>query len=354
MTEFTIQEWTIDGDEAHAQLRGTAPDGTTFAATVSRSHDAPGWTIEGREGEVYDSPNHAIQHLEEESLEAHEALDDLTNSDDDALTVAAKNAGQQPAALFNSPAAEAHLFPYRHDARSTNRLVKRYFPHQDTDIVKRRDGEWVIQLTPIMPATELTTVKYLSSRDLEELQARDKASLCGTSPAARALKGTRIQEHPPKPYGEQAPFLTLTLKNETTGDIWTHAIGQQDASALSEWWAEQSEYQRQDLPYEVEETVSRIVAAYAEHDNEDDPRMLRPATEKEIHAYLMKQSGVVNVYSDGAVVRCSRLSDSGHGLLTWEHSRLDQWTVTIEGGHTWLRGPNNLGWIITNEAVSTK
>ena len=354
MTEFTIQEWTIDGDEAHAQLRGTAPDGTTFAATVSRSHDAPGWTIEGREGEVYDSPNHAIQHLEEESLEAHEALDDLTNSDDDALTVAAKNAGQQPAALFNSPAAEAHLFPYHYAARSANRLVKRYFPHQYTDIIKRREGKWVIQLTPIMPATELTTVKYLSSRDLEALQARDRASLCGTSPAARALKSTHIQEHPPKPYGEQSPFLTLTVKNETTGDIWTHAISQQDGSALSEWWADQSEYQRQDLPYEVEETVSRIVAAYAESENQDDPRMVRPATEQEIKAYLITQDGVGHVFLDGPFVRCQRFSDSGHSLITWVHSQAHEWTVTIEGGHTWLRGPNNLGWIITNRTTSTK
>ena len=74
------------------------------------------------------------------------------------------------------------------------------------------------------------------------------------------------------PHGGQEPFLTLTLKNETTGDEWTHPIGQRDASAMSEWWADQSDYQRQDLPCELEETARRIVAVYAESENENNPR----------------------------------------------------------------------------------
>ena len=348
MIEYTIQGWTIDGDEAHAHVGGTDPDGTTYAATVSRAHDAPGWTIEGREGEVYDTPNQALQHLEEESLDRQDALDDLNDGEDDPTTVAENNPPQQPHSLFQAPSTQAHIFPSRWDARTANRLIKYFYPKQYTEIEKRKEREWIIQLTPIMPATELTTVKYLSTRDLEELQCWNRAALDAK------YGGTPLVKEPSRPYGGQQPFFTLILKNETTGDLWTHPIGQQDASALSEWWADQSEYQRQDLPYEVEEMVSRIVAAYAEHENEDDPRMLRPATEDEIHAYLMTQSGVISVYADGPFVRCSRLSDSGRGVITWVHSRLDQWTVTIEGGHTWLRGPNNLGWIITNQAVSAK
>ena len=152
-----------------------------------------------------------------------------------------------------------------------------------------------------------------------------------------------------KPYGGQAPFLTLTLKNETTGDEWIHPIGQQDASALSEWFADQSDYQRQDLPYELEELASRIVAGYAESENNPDPRPIRPATLDDIRAYLITQSGILNVETDGLNVRCSQLSESGRDLLHWTHSRLEHWTVTSEGGHTWLRGPNGLGWIIKNE-----
>ena len=243
MTEYSIEGWTIDGDEAHAHLRGTDPDSTTHYTTLSRAHDAPGWMIEGRDEEVYDTPNQALEQLESES------------------------------------------------------------PDDDDD-----------------------------------------------------ENGAGVAKEPTRPYGDQAPFLTLTLTNETTGDVWTHPIGQHDASALSEWWTDQSEYQRQDLPYEVEETVSRIVAAYAEHENEDDPRSLRPATADEIRAYLIAQSGTVAVDIDenDRRVHCQRFSEKGRCLEWWVHSHADEWTVTIEGSHTWLRGPNNLGWIITNEAVSTK
>ena len=349
MIEYTIQGWTIDGDEAHAHAIGKKESGEHVEElTLSRAHDAPGWMIDGREGEVYDTPNQALEHLEQNSLEGDECLDALQDGEDDALTIAENNTAKPHHTLFQATSREAHIFPSRWDARAAKRLITQFYPKQFTEIDKWKDHEWIIHLTPIMPATELTMVKYLSTADLNELRARNQAQL------TEQYDGAGIMKESIRPYGGQAPFLTLTLKNEMTGDLWIHPIGQQDASALSEWFADQSEYQRQDLPYEVEEMVSRIAADYAEHDNEDDPRILRPATEKEIHAYLMKQSGVVNVYSDGAVVRCSRLSDSGHGLLTWEHSRLDQWTVTIEGGHTWLRGPNNLGWIITNEAVSTK
>ena len=77
-------------------------------------------------------------------------------------------------------------------------------------------------------------------------------------------------------------FSPLTLKNETTGDEWTHPIGQQDASALSQWFADQSDYQRQDLPYELEELASRIVASYADSENNTDQKLIRQATIQEI------------------------------------------------------------------------
>ena len=337
MTEYTITEWTIDGDEAHAHAIGKKESGEHVEEiTLSRAHDAPGWMIEGRDGEVYDTPNQALEQLESESPDD----DDEENS-----AVPAPEPTRRPHTLFQATSDHAHIFPSRWDARTANRLIKYFYPKQYTEIDKLKDHEWIIHLNPIMPATDLAMVKYLSTPDLEELQSRNRAEL-------DAKYGAGVVKEPTRPYGGQSPFLTLTLKNETTGKVWTHPIGQHDASALSEWWTDQSEYQRQDLPYEVEETVSRIVAAYAEHENEDDARILRAATEKEIHAYLMNQSGVISVYADGPFVRCSRLSDSGRGLITWAHSRLDQWTVTIEGGHTWLRGPNNLGWIITNDELS--
>ena len=60
MITYTISDWTIDGDEAHAHIIGKNEDGEHVEeVTLSRAHDAPGWTIEGREGEVYDTPNHA-------------------------------------------------------------------------------------------------------------------------------------------------------------------------------------------------------------------------------------------------------------------------------------------------------
>lgn len=240
MITYTISDWTIDGDEAHAHIIGKRENGEHVEeVTLSRAHDAPGWTIEGREGEVYDTPNHALEQLE------HEASADDEDEDDRA----------------------GHV------------------------------------------------------------------------------------NEPIKPYGGQAPFLTLILKNETTGDEWTHPIGRQDASDLSEWWADQSEYQRQDLPFEVEETVSRIVTAYAEAENEDDPRPMRPATADEIRAYLLAQSGTVTVEidDDDRRVHCQCFNDEAGCPEWWVHSHADEWTVTTEGGHTWLRGPNGLGWIIKNE-----
>ena len=242
MTEYTIYQWTIDGDEAHAHAIGKREDGSEVEEiTLSRSHDAPGWIIEGREGEVYDTPNQALQTLEEASPD-----------DDD-----------------------------------------------EDDLV--------------------------------------------------------VQE-PPRLYGGQAPLLTLTLTNEITGDVWTHPIGRQDASALSEWWTDLSDYQRQDLPDEVEETVSRIVSAYAEAENEDDPRPMRPATADEIRAYLMAQSGTVaaDIDENDRRVHCQHFSEEGRCLQWWVHSHADEWTVSTEGGHTWLRGPNGLGWIITDEPTIAK
>ena len=247
MTKYNIYNWTIDGDEAHAHAIGKREDGTEVEEiTLSRAHDAPGWSIQGRDGRVYDTPNQALEQLE------HEALDD------------------------------------------------------------------------------------------EDEGAADSGG------AAQVNERT-------KPYGGQAPFLTLTLKNETTGDEWTHPIGQRDASALSEWWADQSDYQRQDLPYEVEETVSRIVAAYAKAENEDGPRPMRPATADEIRAYLMAQSGTVAVDVDenDRRVHCQCFTEKGRCLQWWVHSHADEWTVTTQGGHTWLRGPNDLGWIIKNEDPGT-
>ena len=243
MTEYTIQEWTIDDDEAHAHIIGKRENGEHVEeVTLSRAHDAPGWTIEGREGEVYDTTNHALEQLEHESLDAD-----------------------------------------------------------------NEDGD--------------------------------------------EHGGAGHVNEPTKPYGGQTPFLTLHLKNETTGEAWTHPIGRQDASALSEWWADQSEYQRQDLPFEVEETVSRIVAAYAEAENEDDPRPMRPATPDEIRAYLMAQSGMVDVVIDDVDrrVHCQCFNDEARCAEWWVHSHADEWTVTTEGGHTWLRGPNGLGWIIKHD-----
>lgn len=305
--------------------------------TLSRSHDAQGWIIEGREGEVYDTPNQALQKLEDEAPD-----------DDEADEFAVQEAPQQPYSLFRAPSEQAHIFPSRWDARTANRLIKYYYPKQFTEIEKRGPRAWAIQLTPILPATELSTVKCLSTADLEELQRRHQADSAAQSTG-------RVRE-PQRLYGGQAPCLTLTLTNEITGDVWTHPIGRQATSALSEWWTDLSDCQRRELPYEVEEIVSRIVAAYAEAEHEDDPRPLRPATADEIRAYLMAQSGTVAVDIDenDRRVHCQHFSEEGRCLEWWVHSHADEWTVTAEGGHTWLRGPNGLGWISTNEATITE
>ena len=72
MTEFKITEWTIDGDEAHAHIVGKNDDGEHVEeVTLSRAHDAPGLDYRGtRRRRLRTPPNHALQKLEQESLDA--------------------------------------------------------------------------------------------------------------------------------------------------------------------------------------------------------------------------------------------------------------------------------------------
>ena len=75
------------------------------------------------------------------------------------------------------------------------------------------------------------------------------------------LDADTVQETTP-PYRDQAPFLTLTLTNQTTGHESTHPIPHKDASALSQWYANKSQSLLQDLPQQLKDIIGRVVAAY--------------------------------------------------------------------------------------------
>ena len=80
----------------------------------------------------------------------------------------------------------------------------------------------------------------------------------------------------------------------------------------------------------------------------EDPTSTRPATIEEVRAYLLQQSGILEVElaTDGVTVQCSRLSTSGQNIITWSHTRLARWTVRTTDHFKRLDGPAGLGWLL--------